>query len=406
MLSRRKFVKLSGLGAVIAMAYASVPIFVSKAFAATQPGAATAGGQRALVLIELSGGNDGLNTVVPFEDARYYNLRPNIAIPAKDVLKLQDGIGLHPTMSALHGLYQSGRVAIVQGVGYPNPNYSHFESADIWYSAQPSKGADRTGWVGRYLENSPATKAANFSGDNPLALYTQTTIVPAFNGLDEFYFQPSNYYNDDAQARYDTARRIFQQAESNPLAEYIRSSAFDAITTAEIIQRNVRETGRTPGYPESDLGNQLEAVSQLLKANLDFRVFYLRLSGFDTHSNQPDQQAQLLQDVSDSLAAFYNDLRQAGLAGNVTAMTFSEFGRRPAENGGGTDHGSAQPVFVVGDSVRGGLYGTAPSLDNLDDENLRFGLDFRQVYASVLDGWLGLDPAKILDQTWPTLPLF
>ncbi len=406
MLSRRKFLKMGGVGAVMAMSYASVPLFISKAFASSQPGATAAGGQRGLVIIELSGGNDGLNTVIPFEDPQYYNLRPNIAIPANQVLKLKDGVGLHPQMGALHRMFQDGKVAVIQGVGYPNPNYSHFESADIWHSAQPSKGASRTGWLGRYLENASGSKAANFSGENPLALYTQTTIVPAFNGLDEFYFNLGDYYYQDGQIKQGVARRIYQQAHNNPLAEYIRASALDAIATAEVIQKQIKEDGRGKGYPETALGYQLEAVGQVLKAELDFRVFYIKLTGFDTHSNQPDQHASLLQDLSDSLAAFFNDLRQAGLSGNVTAMTFSEFGRRPEENGNGTDHGSAQPMFVVGDSVKGGVYGQAPSLTNLDDENLRFSIDFRQVYASVLDGWLNVKSQAILEQQWQSLSIF
>ncbi len=406
MLSRRKFLKLGGVGAVMAMSCASVPLFISKAFASTQPGVAAARGQRGLVIIELSGGNDGLNTVIPFEDPQYYNLRPNIAIPGNKVLKLKDGIGLHPQMGALHRMFQDGKVAVIQGVGYPNPNYSHFESADIWHSAQPSKGASRTGWLGRYLENASGSKAANFSGDNPLALYTQTTIVPAFNGLDEFYFNLGDYYYQDGQVKQGVARRIYQQAHSNPLAEYIRASALDAVATAEVIQKQIKEDGRGKGYPETALGYQLEAVGQVLKAELDFRVFYIKLTGFDTHSNQPDQHASLLHDLSDSLAAFFNDLRQAGLSGNVTAMTFSEFGRRPEENGNGTDHGSAQPMFVVGDRVKGGVYGQAPSLTNLDDENLRFSIDFRQVYATVLDGWLNVNSQAILEQQWQSLSIF
>lgn len=406
MLSRRNFLKLGGLGAVLAMSNSNVPAFISKAFASTQPGAVVAGGQRALVVIELSGGNDGLNTVVPFEDPQYYRLRPNLAIPEDQILKLKDGIGLHPQMGALHSLFHDGKVAIIQGVGYPNPNYSHFESADIWYSAQPTKSAGRTGWLGRYLETAQGVRAANFSGDNPLALYTRTTIVPAFNGLEEFYFEAGDYYQDDGEARLRIARQIYQQLETNPLAEYIRASALDAVSTAEIIQKQIKNSGRGKGYPETNLGTQLEAVSQVLKAELDFRIFYVKLSGFDTHSNQPDQHASLLQDLSDSLAAFFSDLRQAGLAGNVTAMTFSEFGRRPEENGYGTDHGSAQPVFVLGDSVKGGIYGQLPSLTKLDDENLRFNLDFRQVYASILDGWLNVDARTILDQQWPGLAIF
>lgn len=407
MLSRRKFLKLTGAGAVLAMGYASVPIFVTKAFASTQPGAAAAGGNRSLVIIELSGGNDGLNTVVPFEDSQYYNLRPNIAIPQNQVLKLKDGLGLHPQMGALHKMYQDGKVAVVQGVGYPNPNFSHFESADIWYSAQPGLGsAARSGWLGRYLDNAPFAKAATFSGDNASALYTQTTIVPAFYGLDQYSFQEFNYYSDDSQTRLQVARNIYQQAQTSPLAEFIRASALDAVNTAEVIQKQIKEDGRGKGYPETDLGYQLEAVGQVLKAGLDFRVFYVKISGFDTHSNQPDYHASLLQDLSDSLAAFYADLRQAGLGGNVTTMTFSEFGRRPEENGYGTDHGSAQPMFIVGDSVRGGIYGQAPSLTNLDDDNLKYNLDFRQVYANVLDGWLNVDSKLILDQQWGNLSIF
>ncbi len=407
MLSRRKFLKLGGAGALIVTAGASAPLFMTKNFSSYQPGAKVAGGPRALVVVELEGGNDGLNTVIPFETDQYYKLRPSLAIPKRQVLKLEgaSGVGLHPAMTAIQKLYQQGRVAIVQAVGYPNPSYSHFEASDIWQSAQPPRKADRSGWLGRYLEtqSNGNRQAASLVGESPLTLYSRTTLVPAINGLEDFKFQADDYYASDGVQRLAQARRIYQRVSQDGLAEYVRASALDALSTADVLARQTRESGERKGYGDSELGRQLAAVVQLLIADLDFRVFYVRLSGFDTHSNQTDQHAELLKDLSESLAAFYADLGQMGLSEQVVTMTFSEFGRRPEENGGGTDHGSAQPLLVLGGQVKGGLYGQAPSLTDLDDGNFKHRVDFRQVYATILKHWLGVEPEPLLGGNWPSL---
>jgi uncharacterized protein (DUF1501 family) len=382
---------------------------MARSFSSSQPGAKVAGGPKALVVVELEGGNDGLNTVIPFEDDQYYRLRPNLAIPRGQVLRLEgaSGVGLHPAMSALQKLYGQGRLAIVQGVGYPNPTYSHFEASDIWQSAQSQPKADRSGWLGRYLETRPEgnRKAASLVGESPLALYSRTTLVPAINGLEDFKFQADDYYYDgDGLQRLQLARQIYQQVSQDGLTEYVRASALDALATADVLTRQTQELGERKGYPpDSDLARQLAAVVRLLLAGLDFRIFYVRLSGFDTHSNQSDQHASLLKDLSESLAAFYADLGQVGLAEQVVTLTFSEFGRRPEENGGGTDHGSAQPLLVLGGKVRGGLYGQASSLSDLEEGNLKYRVDFRQVYATVLKQWLEVEPESLLGGNWQLL---
>ncbi len=409
MLTRRKFLTLGASGVLIATAGAAAPLFVARSFASSQPGASLAGGPRALVVVELNGGNDGLNTLIPYGDPLYYQLRPNLGIPAGQVRKLDKLQGLHPSLEGLQKLYANGRVAIVQDVAYPNPNYSHFEASDIWQSAQLTKSSNRSGWLGRYLQSQPAgkQKAASLAGDNPLALYNETTLVPAINGLDDFIFKTDDYFSGDGETRLNIARQIYQRVEQNSLAEFVRASALDALAVSGLLHsRSTQCFQPSEGYPDSDLGRQLSAVSQLLAADLDFRIFYVRLGSFDTHSGQLDQHASLLQDLGDSLAAFYADLDRKGFANQVLTMTFSEFGRRVSENGSGTDHGSAQPMFLVGGQLKPGLRGNPASLSDLDDGNLKHKLDFRQVYATILKDWLGLDPEPILGGKWDFLPLF
>lgn len=409
MLSRRNFLKLGGAGALVVTAGSMSPLFMSKAFAAGQPGATVANGSKALVIVELSGGNDGLNTVVPFGNPAYYQLRPTLGIAANTVLKVNNNIGLHPSLKGLYQLYQAGQVAIVQGVCYPNPNYSHFEATDIWQSARPNNNnSTQSGWIGRYLDNQKngANLAASVTGDLPITLYSQTTLVPAISDLASFNFQSDNYYSgSDGSDRLQIMRRIYQQVEQNPVAEYVRNSALDALATADVLQRQLTHIQPGTGYPQnSDLSQQLATVVELLESGLEFRVFYTRISGFDTHSNETSTQATLLQDLGDSIAAFYNDLKRVGIANDVVLMTFSEFGRRAEENGSGTDHGSAQPMFIVGNPVKGGVYGAHPSLTDLDDGNLKATTDFRQVYATLLENWLKVPSQSVLDQVWPTIP--
>jgi uncharacterized protein (DUF1501 family) len=381
-------------------------MFISQAFASGQPGASLANGSQALVIVELQGGNDGLNTVIPFSDAHYYKLRPTLAIQPSNVLKLDSNVGLHPSMTGLQGLYNDGKLAIVQGVCYPNPSLSHFEASDIWQSAQPSLKGGRSGWLARSPDAQPV--AASLTGDVPMTLYSQTTLVPSISSLSDFNFRSDNYYDEtDGAARLKLLRSIYQYTEQNPMADYVRSSALDALATTDALQQAAKDFKAASGYPaDSELASQLANVVQLLVSGLTFRVFYVRITGFDTHANQADAQAGLLKDLSDSLTAFYSDLRTRGLADDVTVLSFSEFGRRAAENGSGTDHGTSQPMFVLGGKVKGGLYGSYPSLSDLDDDNLKFSTDFRSVYATVLEKWLKLQAISILGQDWSQLNLF
>ncbi len=410
MLTRRKFLQIGGAGALLVTAGATAPLFLSKTFSSNQVGATVAGKGRALVIVELSGGNDGLNMVAPYGDPEYYKLRPSLALPANEVLKFNAESGLHPGMKGLHRLYNDGKLAVVQGVCYPNPNYSHFEASDIWQSAQPGRPTDRTGWVGRWLDTQPAgsTMATSLTGEIPLTMYGQTTLVPAINGLDDFNFHTPNFYDDtDGTTRLNYARQIYKHVAQNPVEEFVRNSALDALSTADVIRQHSKEFQPGKGYPEgSTLAQQLQLVAQLLVSGLDFRVFYVKLDGFDTHTNQLSSQADLLTELSESLAAFQADLTRLGLQDNVTTMSFSEFGRRAGENGNGTDHGSAQPMLVLGGQVRGGMFGQRPSLTDLDNGNLKSSVDFRQVYATMLEKWLGVDAKPVLQKDWQQLNLF
>lgn len=367
-----------------------------------------------LVVVQLGGGNDGLNTVVPYGQAAYYRARPTIAIPENKVLRLADGIGLHPSMGGLKELYDDGLLAVVQGVGYPNPNRSHFKSMDIWHTADPS--ATGRGWLGRYLDaeccgygkgesGSPMTPepqaAIAIGREAPLALQGSVAKPVAFENTDLFRWLGRDVHSSLA-APYDGITR------SGPLpgtpegsnAAFLMRTALDAQVSSEQIRRAVAQRPLVQ-YPGGDLSRQLQMVASMIRAGLKTRVYYVTMGGFDTHAGQGGEQgrhAQLLREFSGALRAFYNDLKSQGNDGRVLTLSFSEFGRRVGQNAsGGTDHGTAAPMFLAGPMVRAGLLGTYPSLTDLDDGDLKFTTDFRAVYGGVLQGWLAADPRKVID---------
>jgi uncharacterized protein (DUF1501 family) len=400
-------------GALLVASGILAPSFITRTAMALDDGPSTPLGPVALdaskkknilVVLQLSGGNDGLNTLIPFGDANYQKLRPTLGVPTADVLKLTDGVGLHPSLGKLKTLYDQGKVAIVQGVGYPNPNRSHFRSMDIWHSARPDT-FERSGWLGRYVAacqcaQDNALPAISVGDQLNTLFWTDTTLVPAVASLGAFSFLTDTKYKNDRTFQMQTLQNIYSQAGNWSASEsLIRRGTLQALAGSDELQR-VATTYQTPvKYPANNgLATQLKMVAQVIAGNLGTRLFSVGMGGFDTHANQKDNQARLLGQLGDALEAFMQDLANMKQQDNVTIMTFSEFGRRVKQNGSnGTDHGTAEPMFIIGNTIHGGLYGSYPSLGDLDTNgDLKFSADFRSVYAGMLRDIVGVDPTAIL----------
>src|SRR5437870_3038741 len=357
-----------------------------------------------LVVLQLSGGNDGINTLIPFGDPNYNTLRPTLGFAADEALHLTDSVGLNPNLTRLKAMYDQGKVAIVQGVGYPNPNRSHFRSMDIWHSARPDT-FERSGWLGRYVSACECAQdnalPAISVGDqlNPM-FWTDTTLVPAVASIGAFSFLTDTRYKNDRTFQMQTLQNIYAQAGNWSAYEgLIRRGTLQALAGSDELQK-VASTYQTPvKYPANNgLANQLKMVAQVIAGNLGTRLFSVSMGGFDTHANQKDQHTRLLEGMGAAVDAFMQDMANMKRQDDVTIMTFSEFGRRVKQNGSnGTDHGTAEPMFIIGNAVQGGMYGTYPSLSDLDNNgDLKFNADFRSVYAGILRDVVGADPGPIL----------
>lgn len=369
---------------------------------------------RILVVIELSGGNDGLNTVVPLADDAYAKARPTLAVPAKAALRLDDAFGLHPELQRLRALWDDGQLAVVHGVGYPQPNRSHFASMDIWHSADPGGGLRRSGWLGRTLAahaggDARALPGMQVGGELSLAMRPEHGQVPSISGPESLLLRTDPRSGQDAAAELRTipALSAFPRGEDEAPALRCAREAF-AAACAEGERLRRLAAGYTPAVAyEGGLGQRLGFVARMIDARTPARIYYTSTGGYDTHASQEGAHNNLHRGFARALGDFLRDLAEHGHRDRVAVLVFSEFGRRVAENGSrGTDHGTAGPVFLAGFPVRGGLYGTHPSLTDLDQGDLKFTTDFRSVYASVLRGWLHAPDASILGAEYPSLPLF
>jgi uncharacterized protein (DUF1501 family) len=397
--TRREFLKLGTRGIGLLAFSRVAPSFLVESVAADAPVAEK--DRTILVLVQLAGGNDGLNTVVPYANPRYHRLRPTIGLEKKDLLTLNESVALHASCAPLQALLADGKLGIVQNVGYPNPNRSHFRSTEIWETASDSSQFLATGWLGRYFDNA----CAGMPQGTPAGVNITNEVPQSF--LSE-HARPT--FSLFPGARGGRARReelsLLESMLKDPAhgdhdhdgnAGYLRHTMMDAIVTERRFQRILAEYRPGAEYPANPFANSLRSVAGLIAAGNATRVYYVSLGGFDTHSNQPQQHANLLRTLSEGLAAFQKDLEGKKLDGQVLTMTFSEFGRRPSENESrGTDHGTAAPLFVMGSRVKAGIHGTAPSLDVDRNEDLAFTTDFRAVYSTVLGSWLGCDAKKIL----------
>jgi uncharacterized protein (DUF1501 family) len=396
MFTRRAFLKGSTLCALTPL----IPAFLKQTARAARPQR----DGRILVVLQFDGGNDGINTVVPYKDEGYAKHRRTLRLPESRLLKHQD-IGLHYALTSLGELLEAGQLAIVQGVGYPNPSRSHFESMAIWQSARRDK-EDRggLGWLGRAYDvpgkaptNAPASVYVG-PGDIPEALLGRRAIASALTRPEDYVLDP----------KVDPRLLAAPQGKDD-LTAFIRRTTLDATLTADRMAQVLDDQGDSAAYPRSELGKHLQLISRLMKANTGTRVFYTRQGSYDTHAAQFGTHQQLLSDLSAALGAFWKDLTGAKLAERVVLLMFSEFGRTVKENNSaGTDHGTAAPVFLAGPGVRGGLVGKTPSLLELDPKygDLTVGIDFRQVYATVLTDWLNLSSEQALGGSFERLPLF
>jgi uncharacterized protein (DUF1501 family) len=363
---------------------------------------------RCLILINLAGGNDGLNCVVPHGDQQYYRLRPALAIPQNDVLAIDANVGLNPGMRSIKALYDKGMVAIVQGVGYPNPDHSHFRSTEIWQTASPDR-YEHTGWLGRYFDEAALSRENLFSGVAvskvlPEVLVSDRTDIPAIPALST-YAMAADRNAVARKAFWDDTRDRHVPFESPYLAHVMEIEA-NAQRSSEELPKLVAGYTTKAAYPATPLGQSLSLAAQIVGSNLGTKAIYVEHGSFDTHVNQAATQNRLLMQFSNAIGAFYEDLAAHGNDQRVLTLTFSEFGRRIDENGSrGTDHGEASPLFLIGGGVKGGLYGALPDLSDTNMGNVRYTIDFRSVYATVLERWLGRPSATVLNGAFQKLPV-
>lgn len=363
---------------------------------------------RVLVVVQLGGGNDGLNTVIPYGFDEYYRRRPGLAIASPQrnrdgaiMLDQQAGLGLHPEFAGFKELLDEGAASVVHGVGYPNPNRSHFTSMDIWQTANTD--ASGPGWLGRYFDNTcngnPEADAAVAIGrDAPLALQGQQRMPISFESADMFRWR-----GEDMYPLLRDVYREMTESEDRPAEEdehghqnFLTRTTMDARASSDRIRAAVNQAPLV-SYPQSNLAEQLRIVSAMIRAEMPTRVYYVTLGGFDTHANQPATHGRLLRQLGDALNAFYRDMKAQSNSSRVLTMVFSEFGRRVAQNASaGTDHGTAAPMYFVGDMLRPGLLGSHPSLNDLDQGDLKFTVDFRCLYAAVLEDWMKADARTVL----------
>ena len=435
--TRRQFMNRS---LVLASAAASLPAFLNaSAFGmrTAAEGMSSIPGvdeDRVLVVVQLSGGNDGLNTVIPLGQDAYYRARPTIGIRQNQAIMLDDqqGLGMHPSLGGLKNLFDDGMASIIQGVGYPNPNRSHFMSMDIWHTADTDGTGE--GWLGRFLDSQccgygkgesgtadgsdPAGSLPAESPNPGIAIGREAPLAMVGDAMKPISFETADLFRwtgeDIHPSLVDPYQRLIRSGperaghDHGSNADFLTRTALDAQVSSELIRSAVASRPLVE-YPRTQLGRELAMVASMIRAGLKTRVYYVSHGSFDTHAGQGGPQgnhARLLQTLGDALGAFYRDLGAQENAERVLTMTFSEFGRRVGQNAsGGTDHGTAAPMFMFGSQVRQGVIGDHPSLHDLDSGDLKYRIDFRSVYAGVLDQWLKADDRSILEGRYRALPV-
>lgn len=400
-ISRRQFLEVATVGGVtFALPSLRTGPWLQAAEAASHD-------ERILVVVQLSGGNDGLNTIVPFTNDDYFKARKKIRVAENEVLKLNDELGFHPQMKGLAKLFEDGKLCVPQGVGYADPNRSHFKSMEIWHTCVRTVEPAEEGWLGKAVASRETKSSTSIpslhlgSTKQPLALASRSVHTPSVESLNDFRLtmQKSNQ---------QLLRKLTQQkaSEADSLLDFVEANTASALDVSAQLEERLSQTKSTTPFPEFQLSNKLKTISQLIGAGVGASVYYVELDGFDTHAFQLPAHGALLQELSQSLAAFQQELTQLGVSDRVLTFCFSEFGRRVEENASeGTDHGTAAPLFLLGDKVQPGFHGAHPSLTDLDQGDLKFHTDFRQVYATILESWLGCDSRQILSGEYKPLKL-
>lgn len=405
--SRRDFLRCGLCGLGVSTAMPGLLSRTSAALAAEALAGGEANPERILVVIELSGGNDGLNTIVPYANDEYYRVRPTLGIAKKRLLKVSDEYGFHPSLTGLEELFKEGRLAVVHGCGYPNPSLSHFTSMGFWHTGAPNAG-ERLGWVGRLADvacpEDRRNLIVNIGRSQSLAVKSRVHSPLVFS-------DPERFKRKIAYEQSRAFEQIGKRGETtNATLDFLNGTAENAAESAEFVREAWRGY-RTPiDYGVAGMAGDLRKVTALIDSGMPTRFYYVSYSGnsFDTHVHQADLHTRLLMYTSDALRGFQKDLERIGRAGDVASVVFTEFGRRVEENTSrGTDHGTATPMFIFGQGVKGGFYGRHPSLTDLDDGNLKMTTDFRRVYATMIEEWIGYGDTKtLLKGDYPTLGAF
>lgn len=341
-------------------------------------------GEQSVVFIQLNGGNDGLNTFIPFENDLYYALRPKIALSKNEVIGKYNGMAFHPALKDFAKMQQNGHLSVIQNVGYPEPNRSHFRSQEIWQTASDANKYMNEGWLGRYLD-------LQCKEHNPIAGINLDTIDNlALKGIEPNFIT----VKDLNKFKSNTETEVVKLS-NNPQLDFVRKIANSVSEGATEIQKALINSKTENSYPKTGLGKNLEWIARLVKGNLNSKVYYTALNGFDTHDNQLSIHKNKLTELNDAVFSFYTELKQANVLQNVTIVVFSEFGRRVKDNGNGTDHGTAAPMFIIGGQNKGQIFGKNPNLTDLDNGDLKFEIDFRSVYAAILEEKLHFNPKQI-----------
>jgi uncharacterized protein (DUF1501 family) len=424
------------LGAAVSL---SLPVFLQKTFFTLDAIAAdspiqTINGKDGpiLIVLQLAGGNDGMNTVIPYADDAYYRARPVIGIPRQTVIPVNDYVGLNPKLAGLKNLYDSGNLAILQGVGYPNPNRSHFRSTEIWQTATDSDQYASYGWLGRYFDScckgADPTVGVAIGNQTPQSFAAAEPTGVAFSRPEQYrwvngdktgasqqlYKEMNTPDLTDMRALDENDGGSVDTLAGSPPAtrngesnlEFLQRVALDAQLSSDKILNIAKKYPPSVSYPHTALGDSLSLVGRMIAGALPTRVYYVSQGGYDTHTNQPGTHTRLMGELNDALVAFAQDMKSQGNFNRVMLMTFSEFGRRVTQNASnGTDHGAAAPMFVMGGAIKPGLFGKYPSLDTLNAGDLAYNLDFRSVYATILDRHLRAPSKEVLGRQFPLLPL-
>lgn len=393
-MERRKFLKQN----VLASSLFFVPSFV-KAFENAIKGSL---GFKKLVIVQLSGGNDGLNTIIPYTNDIYYKSRPNIAIAKNECIKITDEFGINKNLAPLKNLYDKGYLSVINNVGYPNPIRSHFRSTDIWHTASDSNQYLNTGWLGRYIDIYGKKPYSGIELDNSLSLIMKGDVLKGIATKN-----PTSLYNNTKTPYF---KKVLDSQRDMHLSEhnlgYLYKTMIEAKSSAKYIFETSKTYNSTLTYPNNPFGKQLKTTAQFINSRVESKVFYVSMGGFDTHVRQEKKQNKLLQTYSEAMDVFVKDLEHKDTFKDTLILTFSEFGRRVKQNAAsGTDHGAANNVFIIGKNLKKqGFYNEAPNLINLDKNgDIKYTVDFRSIYATILDKWLEVDDATILNKSYSKL---